>query len=362
MVFNEQINNACNVQDQQVALAANSSCNIQLQFNDPKVETYPSTEVMTLDADTGVQPDSITLTTNVQKILAENMIIFGDSLTDVCSPGPYTNNDPVKGKRVWIQDFLAETAVYAQGLNCWKNPGVDILDHNVDFAIGGARITGGNEQINIPAQIASYEAILAEHKTPGGGPVKPGLNTKFIFWIGGNDLLGYDLNQPDAKAKQDMIDLADHVVDMIQAFATTNSIPASNIYIINLPNIGAAAGHQVLEFTKLVGWFNAELTAAVSKFSAPNNLKPTVIDSYNPGMGLFIYVMTGSTDPSSKYAKYGFQKALMMTPCNSAEHGATQACKGYMSWDGTHPTVELHQFFADSFADFVDPKLSTFDK
>ena len=353
--------NACNVDDQQSSLASNTSCNISLEFNDSKLENYQQ-DVLMLSSELGVTPAKLSLTTSVQKILAKNVIIFGDSLTDICSPGPFTNKDPLLGKRVWPQDFLAETAVYAQGLNCWKNSGVDIVQQNVDYAIGGARITGGNTAIDIPAQIASYDAALAKYKSPDGKRVYPDLNTKFIFWIAGNDLLAYDPNTPDSKAKQDMTTIANQLMGMIQNFASSNHIPAHNIYIINLPNIAAASGHQVLAFTKFVNWYNTALNDAVSKFVDPQSYKPIVIDSYGPGMKLFLYVAGGSINPASPYAKYGFSKALMMKACNQYEKGPSQACKGYLSWDGTHPDVMLHQFFADSFASYVDPKLTTVEK
>lgn len=356
VTFNEKIDDACNVDDQESQLAANTSCNIEMQFNDPNVETYPATKVMTLTSDEGVDPDSISLQTSVRKLFADNVIMFGDSLSDVCAPGPYVNNDPVFGKRNWAMDFVAETAVYAQGLNCWKNPGIDILQHNVDYAVGGARIK------DIPGQITNYENALAEHKGPNGQPTRPGLNTKFIFWIGGNDLLAYDPTTPTAKMQQDMDNYVDQLTQMIHSFVIANGIPADNVYVINMPNIGAAKGKNVLGYTNMANYFNKRLQDNMASFEAPNDLKPTVIDSYDPGMSLFLYVAGGSKDPNSPYAKYGFEKALMLTPCNHDEHGPTQACKGYMSYDGTHPDRQLYQFFSDTFSDVVDPKQSNFDK
>lgn len=367
VIFNEKIDNACNVSDQQSSLAANSSCNIEIQFNDPKIETYKSTEVMTLDSDKGVQPNSIFFQTSVRKIFAENVIIFGDSLSDRCTlHAPYVNNDPTVGKRNWAMDFVAQTAIYSRGLQCSKTPGLDVLLQNVDYAVGGARIK------DIPSQISNYQNDLAEHKGPGGQSVHPGLNTKFIFWIGGNDLLAYDSTTSSDKMLQDMNTYADQLTDMIHAFAIKNNIPANNIYIIDQPNVGSARINanlpipeilkELANYTRMSTDFNDRLKNNMSQFVAPNNLNPTIIDSYTPGWNLFMYVFTGSQDPHSAFAKYGFQQALMLTPCNSTEHGLTQACKGYMSWDGTHPDMELYNFFADTFSDVVDPKKHTFDK
>jgi hypothetical protein len=162
-------------------LAANASCTIEATF-----AVTPATapvglynqHIFVLNADGGVTPDSVWLKTIVQHYFAHNVIVFGDSLSDIgnTSLAPYTN-DADSGRYTWIQ-YLAQNALLL--------PSHDIVasnllgtqtavDTNVDYAVGGATTA------NFPAQLAQYKAQL---KQPLANP------TTWVFlWMGGNDLL-----------------------------------------------------------------------------------------------------------------------------------------------------------------------------
>lgn len=310
----------------QASLAAQAHCNIALQF-DPKklpVGTYQQT-VLKLAADVGVTPTELTLKAQVSDMFAQNVIIFGDSLSDLCDHA--TNNDPTLGYKMWPNYFVSQVKLGARGIVCSRNlpAGQSPANTNVDYAVGGA-VTA-----DIPGQINNLVTDLK------GAALNP--NAKVIIWIGGNDVIG---GTPSVEKLQQAVNLLGQII--------TSTLPKvgvkpSQVILINLPNTGLAPAHA--GSTKWAVDFNDYLVGMVKSF--PMNDRPQLWDSFQHEMGLITYLLNKKHVPDPAYDKYGFDISKLDKACKSSESGSTAACQGYISWDGTHPTVMGHWFLADAF-------------
>jgi phospholipase/lecithinase/hemolysin len=236
-----------------------------------------------------------------------NIVAFGDSLSDNGNAdghgfGVWTNG------QVWVEYLAADLGAS--------------LD---DWAYGGAKTVGPNLpsppyppgiSYGLDGQVAGYTAGL------GGGSAP--VDTLFTVWIGGNDFLGGSVNYPGAAQNAG------------NAIETLINAGASDIMVLNLPNLGA------------IPLKNDPVTGA------PDPNAQLLTNLYNAELWNEINSLTGTYSSVNFFMvdAYGLMQNAIANP---AAYGLTNVTnfptdgnyEGYLFYDAIHPTTFAHEMIAD---------------
>jgi phospholipase/lecithinase/hemolysin len=235
----------------------------------------------------------------------DNMVIFGDSLSDTGNAGRFSNGP------VWVEHLATKLGVALRPSQAG----------GYNFAVGGARLDPQSGPSNLRAQ-----ADLFLRKPPPSGHVL------YIVSGGGNDILGA-IGRPDARVRVDTAaaSLRSIVADLVAR-------GAKDILVPNLPDVGMtpgvrAFGDAAIRLARVMSDdFNdaADRALAETIRSAPRDLRLYRVDVHALAERV-------RSDP----VKSGFQDVT--TPCNSLPN-----CAGYLFWDYVHPTTVAHARMAEA--------------
>lgn len=333
---------ACNVGNQQATLAARSSCNIAINFDPSKVPLGNYNQlVLRLGSNVGVQPNQITFVTNVVKDLANNIIIFGDSLSDIGNVGTFTNNPPGMKNRIWIQDLIAsepENVDPHQVINSKKynrslrQGGLSPNSLNIDYAYGGA-LANNKRTLSVPGLL---DQVLEYQKDLAGVP--PNKNTLYFIWAGGNDLLTLLVNNP---SQNDLNAAAQSAVQGIekalQQLTKQQQVSPKQIVILNVPNLGSTPLVNILpifvpRYASASSLLNSSLQTMLIHLYPDSANRPTVID-INSHLATLIKTQGQPGTPGANFTNV---KGM----CNVI--GPAPSCTGFLFWDYVHPTTQAH--------------------
>ncbi|MCB2106851.1 MAG: autotransporter domain-containing protein, partial [Rhodobacteraceae bacterium] len=262
----------------------------------------------------------------------DNMIVFGDSLSDggrlfaitagtqPASP-PYFNGRFSNGP-VWVELLPAKLG----------------FDYNfaTNFAVGGAESgTGG------PVGVATQVNTLA-----AATPVTA--SSLVVVWAGANDVLNKLATTPPTTLVGSM------VTNIATAVGTSAARGGRNFLVPNLPDLGktpgGAATGQGFNLGAVTQIYNNALATQMSSMEASTGARITVMDTF----GLFSDVLT---NPSL----YGIANTSI--PCLSTT-GPTGACAtaaaadGALFWDPIHPSATAHAVLANFAAATIDQDIN----
>ncbi len=211
----------------------------------------------------------------------------------------------------------------------------DHFDTTANFAFGGAQAIdpmAGPLPLHLEQQLQLLQGQAA------AGVVDGSLVTLFM---GANDVFGA-LGAVAATQPDDPVTL---VVDAAIAAATavTNAVSSianygpAEILVFDLPDIGGTPAYATTPLAPLAtlasDTFNSVL-ASVPALST-SETKVSLFDTSN-------FFDALAVDP----ARFGFDPALLGTPCFTPGLDAAPDCSGFFFVDGVHPTTAVHEIFA----------------
>jgi phospholipase/lecithinase/hemolysin len=237
-----------------------------------------------------------------QRPTFNQVVIFGDSLSDIGNAGRYSNGP------VW-------TEILATKLGLMLRPSGK---QGSNFAVGGARIKTGPHSLR-----AQVDQFLASQRRSS--------KTLYVVWGGGNDVLT-NLGAADALSELNVAaETFGRILDDLLEHG------ASDLLIPNLPNVGmtpevrshgAAAVDKALQLTN---YLNEAIEEKIVKLQADY-----------PDRNFYRFDVAGMAQRAQNDpAEFGFTN--IRTPCQSLS-----GCSGYLFWDSIHPTAQAHERLASA--------------
>lgn len=252
--------------------------------------------------------------------LPSTLYVFGDSLVDAgnvfIATGGLTPN-PAQG---YFQGRFANGLSYTDILQAALTgaPTFPSLAGGTNFAFGGARGTGvgGFAVPGLPAQ-------LGLHLAATGGVADP--NGLYVLNFGGNDVFG--LQSGDTGGLAPAAFSALFVSNMVSAVTTLDSLGATRILVMGVPNLTPTGFALEAALQSALGLVEPTLGAELIRFSYQSLLLDFV------------------ADPTA----YGFPADTdFTTPCFTVRPivDGRIDCTGFLSFDGIHFTAEFHRVLA----------------
>jgi len=233
----------------------------------------------------------------------DQLIVFGDSLSDTGNAGRFSNGP------VWVEYLARRLALALEPASIGGR----------NFAVGGARLDPRSGPYSLRAQAGLFLAM----PPPKGHPL-------FVVFGGGNDLLAA-VGTPDAEPQVDRAVAA--LTGIVTDLANQG---ASDILLPNLPDIGMTPAirvrgdRAVKEAGRLTARFDAALDRALATFRKRPGLRLHRLD-----------VRALAERVRAAPGTAGF--ADVVPPCIDAG-----GCEGYLFWDQVHPTTLGHARLAEA--------------
>jgi phospholipase/lecithinase/hemolysin len=227
----------------------------------------------------------------------KRIVVFGDSLSDTGNAGRFSDGP------VWVE-YLARR--FGLELTPSQRGGSN-------FAVGGARLDPRSGPSNLRVQADLFLSAPRRHG-----------RTLHIVCGGGNDLLA----AVGTSGGPGMIDAA--IASLRSIVSDLAEQGATDILVPNLPDIGitpevrAHGPAAVDEARRLTERFNVALDGALAGFAGISNLRLHRLDVREMAERV-------RADP----ATFGFADITTACPTRNT-------CKGYLFWDGVHPTTQAH--------------------
>jgi len=297
-----------------------------------------------------------------------NLIVFGDSLSDngnntwvFATGAPITSLDEEGNRFTWV-NYLAKK-LFNNSVYPIHEVGQDksrILSNNINYAYASADTSNDflaadwpdNKSIPtanlacknpgllknsdgkvisscVPGLLNQVEAYLNDvHHTPNS-------NTLFFIWAGGNDLF-YKL--PLGVSPKDIITVAVSNIVNAKNKLIASGISPKNIYVLNLPDLSKSpyAIEHSLQLTELTIAFNTTLQMALTTSVNGSTNAPLQVSH-------IISIFDLLNEMTAAPTQYNFSN-LQESCVKDAE---IPLCKGFLFYDGKHPTATAHHYIAD---------------
>lgn len=334
------VDNACNVNNQQSLLEAHSSCNIAFTFDPAGLEKGDYDKPILRLTDQDNTQSYLSIHTLITDVLAHNVIVFGDSLSDIGNAGIYTNKIPGATDLIWPQYLMANEPVSVDAhtiLNSVAYEHSVTLDRvspnqlNLDYAYGGA-LANNARTLGVPGlldQIKMYQSDL--------GGVAPDKNTLYVIWAGGNDLLTLMPKLPNQEALNAAAQGAvDGVEAAIKQLTMNGEVRGNQIVIFKLPNLGVAPIAGIVpafkaRYTVASQYYNSQLASMLVRDFPDSAQRPVMIDIYENMQEII-----------ADHGKAGTPGAPFTNISDICSGTSQPICKGYLFNDPVHPTTEAH--------------------
>ena len=304
------------------------------QFYDGGTFHDLSVEVI-LDSNVATDNFELTILRNSLLSPASNLVVFGDSLSDmgngnssalvslVFSSPPYWQGRFSNGP-VWIEHVSD-----SYGLNTTFGNGIDSGDNR---AFGGSQTGQGYSYVILPntgAQINNYLANVQSSFS----------SSDVIFlWAGGNDFL-YGTGNPDLISQN----MASHVKTLAEA-------GASRFVVANLPPLeltpegaGRTSQQQATMASDIVS-YNSKLSVEMNNLSNSMNLDITLIDAWT----VFNQIVdnaghVGITNTQDQACIGGTSIGALPLPICGSGANVVSNVDEYLFFDKAHPTATMHE-------------------
>lgn len=339
-------------------------------------------------------------TASAESPVIKNMIVFGDSLSDVGNNtwilmdsknigAPITNTNNHNLPYVWI-NYLAESKL-SKPVYPSSTPGLNPLQDNISYAYASAET--GDEYLNSnwPQDSNAPPYINTEHcQSTGPGVIKnqtgeiistcnPGLlkqidiylndvhhqpskNTVFFIWSGANDLQNFlsiyfqsHHSIPSLLERRALENrVASHVNEAKNKLIDAGVSP-SMIYIMNLPDLSKVpaviTGDGSWEF--YVKKILLTITSTLSEVSRDYNselLMQDTQDKYFLSHSHYIDVAHFFNELITNPDKYQLNNVTE----SCVAKNATPSCNGYVFYNDKHPTTIVYKILSDDLLLLLD--------
>ena len=304
------------------------------QFYDGGTFHDLSVEVI-LDSNIATDNFELTILRNSLLSPASNLVVFGDSLSDMgngnssalvslaFSSPPYWQGRFSNGP-VWIEHVSD-----SYGLNTTFGNGINSGDNR---AFGGSQTGQGYSYVILPntgAQINNYLANVQSSFS----------SSDVIFlWAGGNDFL-YGTGNPDLISQN----MASHVKTLAEA-------GASRFVVANLPPLeltpegaGRTSQQQATMASDIVS-YNSKLSVEINNLSNSMNLDITLIDAWT----VFNQIVdnaghVGITNTQDQACIGGTSIGALPLPICGSGANVVSNVDEYLFFDKAHPTATMHE-------------------
>ena len=304
------------------------------QFYDGGTFHDLSVEVI-LDSNIATDNFELTILRNSLLSPASNLVVFGDSLSDMgngnssalvslaFSSPPYWQGRFSNGP-VWIEHVSD-----SYGLNTTFGNGINSGDNR---AFGGSQTGQGYSYVILPntgAQINNYLANVQSSFS----------SSDVIFlWAGGNDFL-YGTGNPDLISQN----MASHVKTLAEA-------GASRFVVANLPPLeltpegaGRTSQQQATMASDIVS-YNSKLSVEMNNLSNSMNLDITLIDAWT----VFNQIVdnaghVGITNTQDQACIGGTSIGALPLPICGSGANVVSNVDEYLFFDKAHPTATMHE-------------------
>jgi phospholipase/lecithinase/hemolysin len=281
-----------------------------------------------------------------------NMIIFGDSLSDngnlyklyqIPTSPPYYKGRFSNGP-VWAE-VLAESYFHDKA-----------NDHLQDYAFGGAAIAeeDNDDVFSLQLEIATY---LGAHQD------KADENSLFVIWIGANNYL---MTPPDVDGT--LANVSKGIKSGIQSLIKAG---AKHIMLVNLPDLGVAPFPKELYSEEEIPAIREKLSSYCRRHNELLLETVTELKQSHPEIQ-WLHFDAGSKfkeflDSPENYGISNTQDACYLSKAdkitkNSMVNIAAKvklksepgSCEGYFFFDGVHPTGSAHKIIAEHAKAYLD--------
>ena len=309
-----------------------------------QLEKYYSGDIFylfesTLSVDSSTASDSVVFTVLSNSILpsANNIIAFGDSLSDMGNAKNSVLNVPdvppywqgrFSNGAVWIEHVSD-----AWNINTTYGSGTDIGDNR---AFGGSQTGQGYSYLLLPNMGTQINQYLANVKSTISS------DEVVFLWAGGNDFL-YGLGNPDTISQN----MASHI-------RALEAVGASRFVVANLPPLeltpeGASRSTQQQQtMANDVQIYNSKLQTEVNNLTSTLGIDITLIDAWS----IFKDIVANSHHVGITNTQDGAcissGSILPLPICNSGDTVANNVDE-YLFFDKAHPTATMHEVIG-SFA------------
>ncbi|KAL7752935.1 hypothetical protein RI367_001385 [Sorochytrium milnesiophthora] len=294
---------------------------------------------------------------------AKQVIIFGDSLTDVGNgtypasnftypPAPYYKGRYSNGQ-VWIE-YLTQTL------------GASLTS----YATGGATsVNAPDDQppMPIPSVNDQISKFIADFPT-----LPPACSSLYMVWIGGNDIFdkGVNLTAPEQvnafTAAPGIV--ANYITKDLQRLVGEVGNAGgkkAHIALLNLPTTDLVpawrVGHTPAE-RALLGYVTRDTNARLAtdvvqalRSDSPYQRRPAVSVSLIDTYSMFAEVI-------NNYQQYGFtdgtNPCIVVDPVTGAPVSLCSNPDDHLFWDHVHPTTKAHKVLADKIYQVLQKDLS----
>ncbi|WP_380878159.1 hypothetical protein ACFB49_15810 [Sphingomonas sp. DBB INV C78] len=250
-----------------------------------------------------------------------SLYVFGDSLVDAGNIKLVTGGAVPSDSAGYYQGRFSNGYTYADLLSqqLYGAPTKASLAGGNNYAFGGARVVNHGDTVpDIQLQLGAYAA--------GHGGVADA-NALYVLNFGGNDIFGL-LNPAPGSIGSYTPD--DYIAAVVSIYAgqvqALNNMGARNILITGIPNGGIPLAYYV----------DALLQTALDGLvldAGTDLMRYSYLDAFARTVG----------DPASM----GLPPLDFATTCQQARaSGVVTDCSGYFSFDGTHPTAQVHAAIA----------------
>ncbi|RCJ42210.1 hypothetical protein A6770_08335 [Nostoc minutum NIES-26] len=287
----------------------------------------------------------------------DSIYVFGDSLSDTGNvfaasgqtipPPPYSQGRFSNGP-IWIEEL-------AQKLELDSSPTLytDVVNgatpkNGINFAFGGATTTSINTVSpllpGLQQQIGAFAQPLIQTNQ------KADSHGLYVLWAGANDYLPTDA---DPNYFRPFTDTTQTINNLKTAVASLASVGATNILLVNLPDLGLTPRAQNFDPTLPVPNGTSQILSDLTE-QHNEDLSKVIEDLDNvlaPDVKLISFdVNSVLEDVIDRPSKYGFKEVTK--PClfdQSIPSCAIDQSKQdeYLFWDGIHPTTTAHKIIGD---------------
>ncbi|WP_028313131.1 SGNH/GDSL hydrolase family protein [Desulfatibacillum aliphaticivorans] len=314
----------------------------------------------------------------------ENLIVFGDSLSDSGNIQLITGGASPSASGYWQGRFSNGPT--------WCEVAADFMDIDNDVLLMESTITNsivmGKLALTPPVEPETTYGTPIFFNNAFGGAETGACDTDFLFqvngwlnagytipekslvvvWIGGNDFLG--MSDPSTAPAV----IGNAVNNIYTGMATLTGLGADHIAVCNLPNLGDTPLYHGTDMeddvlTLTVG-FNQALSGALATFSAAYpNVAVYPVDIFSMGEKTHetpaVYGVTNLYDRAIEPA---VAAVALDEIDNIAQYAAAD---GYLYWDDVHPTRAAHKqiaaqvygtiFMGNANADYIKTEGTTGD-
>ena len=310
----------------------------------------------------------------------ENLIVFGDSLSDSGNILAFTSGASPDAEKYWQGRFSNGPT--------WCETVADFMGIENDILLMETPITNTFVKLqNTPAPISAYATPFFFNNAFGGADTSDGIKdygfqigawdtleytipekSLVMVWIGGNDFLGMGEGDDPATvigtAVQNISNGLEDIVDL----------GATHIAVCNLPNLGDTPKYHGTVYENsvitLTVNFNNALAGALTAFAAVNaDVTVYPIDMF--AMSEQTHATPGLYGVTNLYERALDAAEAAIDAGDIAAIDEFDEADGYLYWDDVHPTRAAHQqlaaqvygtvFIGEADASYIKTKGTTGD-